>query len=436
MQALMQYRAMYFIFLLLLATGLTTNLFGKTPSRATNAGADTLRISVQDAEKMMLDKNLDLIANHYNIDIAHAQTIAARLWDNPGLSYSQNILNPYTKIPFTIRNGGDAALQLDQVFKTAGKRHRLVKSDMATEQAAEYAYYDLMRNLKFQFRSDFYQLDALLKTQKVFDTELDRSVMLEKALSQAYDRNDVALKDLVTIQSTMFQLQSDLTNNLSQITDLEGEMRYMLQLPPNIFIMPLSPDVVNLTVPEFVMDSLYSEAIANRPDVLNNAKQMEASDWSLKYNKSLIAPDLDVSLQYVRASETYPNYLGFGVSLPLPLWNFNQGGIKGAKATLKQNQVQLDASKLKAINDVNSAYLKLLQLSKLNLESQIKNNQSFDKLMSGIYDIFQKKEMSLRDLVIYMDTYKQQATNFNNYIASYFTARESLNMAVGKEIIK
>src|SRR6202012_4514070 len=102
---------------------------------------------------------------------------------------------------------------------------------------------------------------------------------------------------------------------------------------------------------------------------------------------------------------------------------------KQAKATLKQNQVQLDASKLKAINDVNQAYEKLVQLSQLNLEVQTKNNKSFDQLMSGIYDIFEKKEMSLRDLVIYMDTYKQQIINFNNYISNYYTARENVNMA-------
>ena len=210
----------------------------------------------------------------------------------------------------------------------------------------------------------------------------------------------------------------------------------MLQLQPSVFIMPVIPEVTGFTLPDLIMDSLYSEAITNRPDVLNNAKQVEASDWTVKYNKSLIAPDLDVSLNYTYASETYPNYLGFGVSLPLPLWNFNQGGIKQAKASLKQNEVQLDASKLKAINDVNQAYEKLLQLSHLNLEVQSRNNKSFDDFMSGIYDIFQKKEMTLRDLVIYMDTYKQQVINFNNYIAGYYTAKENLNMAVGKDIIK
>ena len=397
---------------------------------------DTLHISIQDAERLMLQKNLDLIANHFNIDIAHAQTIAAKLWDNPGFSYGQNIINPGHHV-FSIQGpDGEVFLQIDQVFKIAGKRHRLVQYNKANEKAVEYAYYDLLRNLKFQFRSDFYQLDALLKTQKVFSTELEKSNILEKALTEAYARNDVALKDLVTIQSTKFQLQSDLTNNLSQITDLEAEMRYMLQLQPSAYIIPDMPAIKKIQLPDVAMDSLYTTAIENRPDIQNNAQQVTASNWYLKYNKSLIAPDLDVSLQYDKASASYPGFTGFGVALPLPLWNFNQGGIKQAKASLKQNETQLDASKLKAVNDVNQAYEKLVQLSQLDLEVQIRNNQSFDQLMSGIYDIFQKKEMSLRDLVIYMDTYKQQIINFNNYVAGYYTAKESLNMAVGKDIIK
>jgi cobalt-zinc-cadmium efflux system outer membrane protein len=423
-----------FIFVMLL--GAISFSYGQSSGAATPAKQDTVHYSLQDAEKIMLEKNLDLIANHYNIDIAHAQTIAARLWDNPGFTYSQNIGNPGHH-PFSLQGpDGEVFLQIDQVFKIAGKRHRLVQYNKANEKAVEYAYYDLLRNLKYQFRSDFYQLNALLKTQKVFDTELEKSFVLEKALSEAYSKNDVALKDVVTIQSTKFQLQTDLTNNLTQITDLEGEMRYMLQLAPNSFIIPDMPAIEKIELPNVVMDSLYATAIENRPDVQNNAQQVTASNWYLKYNRSLIAPDLDVSLQYDKASASYSNYTGFGVALPLPLWNFNQGGIKQAKATLKQNEVQLDASKLKAVNDVNQAYEKLVQLSQLNLDVQIKNNQSFDQLMSGIYDIFQKKEMSLRDLVIYMDTYKQQIINFNNYIANYYTARENVNMAVGKDVLK
>ena len=139
------------------------------------AKQDTVYITLKDAEKIMLEKNLDLIANHFNIDIAHAQVISAKLWDNLTFDYQQNIWNPTNHIPFSIKGpDGEVFLQIDQVFKTAGKRHRLVKSNMANEKAAEYAYYDLLRNLKFQFRSDFYQLNALLKTQKRCRAERSR----------------------------------------------------------------------------------------------------------------------------------------------------------------------------------------------------------------------------------------------------------------------
>ena len=101
--------------------------FGQTAGSSVPAKSDTLHFSLQDAEKIMIDKNLDLIANHFNIDIAHAQTIAAKLWDNPGFSYGQNIINPGHHV-FSIQGpDGEVFLQIDQVFKIAGKRHRLVQ---------------------------------------------------------------------------------------------------------------------------------------------------------------------------------------------------------------------------------------------------------------------------------------------------------------------
>ena len=140
------------VFVVLL--GLVSFSYGQSISGA-SINRDTVHLNLQDAERLMLDKNLDLIANHYNIDIAHAQTIAAKLWDNPGFSYGQTIGNPGHH-PFSIQGPyGEVFLQIDQVFKIAGKRHRLVQYKKANEKAVEYAYYDLLRNLKFQFRSDF-----------------------------------------------------------------------------------------------------------------------------------------------------------------------------------------------------------------------------------------------------------------------------------------
>jgi cobalt-zinc-cadmium efflux system outer membrane protein len=400
---------------------------------------DTLHLSVNDAEKILLAKNLSLIANHYNIEIAHAQVIAAKLWDNPTLSFDINVWNDVSKIPFDFTGSGQSGeiyVHIEQIFKTAGKRRKLVQYSKANERSSEYEYYDLMRNLKYQFRNDFYQLDALLKTQKIYQDELARSKTLESSLQSGYTQNNVALKDLVIIQSTLFQLQIDLNSNISQINDIETDIRNLLGLQPSVFIVPEIPPLTKINWSAYSLDTLYTLALENRPDVKSQSEQVAASEWNLKYNKSLIAPDVTLGGEYDKANTYEPNYIGLFISLPLPLWNFNQGGVKGAKATLNQDIVQLDAARLKATNDVNAAYQKLVQLEKLDVDNQSQNNSKFDELMNRIYDVFQRREISLRDLVMYMDSYKQQLSNYNNYLAQYNSAKENLNMAIGKEIIK
>src|SRR5690349_16423738 len=61
---------------------------------ARSAAQDTLSITLPQAEKLFLQQNLTLLAERYNIDIARAQVIQARLYNNPGLSFSGDIYNP------------------------------------------------------------------------------------------------------------------------------------------------------------------------------------------------------------------------------------------------------------------------------------------------------------------------------------------------------
>ncbi|HMC86335.1 MAG TPA: hypothetical protein VKI61_12460, partial [Chitinophagaceae bacterium] len=49
---------------------------------------DTTRVTIQDAEKQFLEKNLQLLAEKYNIDISRANVIQARLYNNPNFSVS------------------------------------------------------------------------------------------------------------------------------------------------------------------------------------------------------------------------------------------------------------------------------------------------------------------------------------------------------------
>ena len=96
---------------------------------------DTLKITMQDAEKQFLQKNLSLIAEKYNIDINKAAIKQAKIWDNPDLSFASNIYDG-NKYPFyhaKSNYGGQFDISWMQLFKVAKQRKKL--TDLLTDNA-------------------------------------------------------------------------------------------------------------------------------------------------------------------------------------------------------------------------------------------------------------------------------------------------------------
>ncbi len=92
--------------------------------------ADTLSISLTQAEKRFLDSNFLLLASHYNVDAQNALIEQAKLWDNPTLNLDKVIAAhgqfwPSGKNPDGTYNG-QYYIQVQQLIKTAGKRGKLV----------------------------------------------------------------------------------------------------------------------------------------------------------------------------------------------------------------------------------------------------------------------------------------------------------------------
>src|SRR5205085_9852071 len=65
---------------------------------------DTISISLPAAEQIFFNRNLAILAEKYNIGIAEAQVIQARLHINPNFQFTGNIYNPEQKKFFDLSN--------------------------------------------------------------------------------------------------------------------------------------------------------------------------------------------------------------------------------------------------------------------------------------------------------------------------------------------
>ncbi|HLY71932.1 MAG TPA: TolC family protein, partial [Puia sp.] len=120
--------------------------------------ADTIQLKLPQAEKLFLDSNLQLLAQHYNIDAQRALVIQARLWPNPNFSISHGLYSGTLNQFFPTGANDETSATLSQLLLLAGKRNKQIKLAQENTKLSEYQFFDLLRTLKYTLRTDFFNI--------------------------------------------------------------------------------------------------------------------------------------------------------------------------------------------------------------------------------------------------------------------------------------
>ena len=105
-------------------------------------------LTLKEAEQRFLERNLSLIAERYNIDMAQAQVLQAKLFENPVISLEQNVYNRLNGKYFDFGKEGEAVVEIEQVIHLAGQRNKQVRLEKINKEIAEYQFEEVMRTLR------------------------------------------------------------------------------------------------------------------------------------------------------------------------------------------------------------------------------------------------------------------------------------------------
>jgi cobalt-zinc-cadmium efflux system outer membrane protein len=401
--------------------------------------ADTLTISLPEAEKIFFEKNLSLLAGKYNVDANKALIAQAKLWDNPFLVTDQNI---YADGKWFAHgkdvNGnpeGQFFIQVQQLIKTAGKRGKLI--DLATTNAklSELQFNDLLRNLKFQFRSDYFTITQLTNNHIVYEREAVELRRLVAGMEQQLQAGNIAQKDFIRVQALLLSMQQDMLTNDRQLQDVQTEMRTLLQMTDQTFIKPTVPDSL-LTLPSFVVDTLVNTARVYNSAYLIQQQELLYQQQNLTYQKALKSPDLTLGPEYDHNSNYAPNYVGLAISLPLPVFNRNQGNIKSAQYSVKQQETVLQQSETILNNNVKNAYQKLLLTYEHSRTAPADFYRRYDNLISNVVESYRARQLSLLEFIDLFEAYKDTQTRLQQQLLNLRLAKEELNFETGTDVVK
>lgn len=369
---------------------------------------DTLKMTVQDAEKQFLQKNLSLIAEKYNIDINKAAIKQAKIWDNPDLSFASNIYDG-NKYPFyhaKSNYGGQFDVSWTQLFKVAKQRKKL--TDLLTDNAliAEQQFNDVMNSLRYTLKTDLYTVVGLLETQKMYKAQLDALQPLVSGMDVQLEKGNISAKENLRIKALVFDLQSNILENNHALTETEVELRELLQLPTSTFILPqLSiTDIPTPTVTTASIDSLLEVAKNNRPDYKVALLQSTQQEHNLTYQKALAKPNVSAGLAYGHQGNYASNLVSFQIGLPIPVFDRNQVNIQIAKIGINQQNAQNEVLISKIKSDIDEAILKLTLSYQLYSGQQKDFMVKYDDMLLKMLQSYKNKEIGLLDFTDFIGT--------------------------------
>ena len=398
---------------------------------------DTLKISIQDAEKTFLQNNLSLLAAKYNIDANRALVRQAKLWDNPVLSTDQNIYDNQGGFFKHNGNSGQVYVQVMQLIRTAGKRSKLAQlaEDYTTLSAEQFD--DILRTLRYTLISDLYEIDHQLKIKTVYDAEIKELQTLVRGMEIQLQAGNISIKDNMRIKALLFGLQNELINVHSQIMPLQAEVKLLLKSNDSTFIRPTFlyylPDIINAQIP--AKDELLQQAFQNRPEAKMAKTQLEYQTHNLAYQKALAKPDVSIGTEFDQRSSYAPNYVGLAISLPLNILNKNQGNIASAQFIVKQQQALLDVQTTKIESDVISSLNKVKYYQQINNLQQLDFSQQYDKLFQNMLKSYQQRQVSLLEFIDFADAYKDTKLKILDQHTALIKSFIELNYTIGTDVI-
>ncbi len=397
---------------------------------------DTLAYTIAQFEKQFLDSNLQLLAQKYNITENEAYIKQAKIWDQPNMNFEHVLYNPEKKTFFGTGDSSEASAQVTQLLMIGSKRSKLVSMARTNADIARYQYFDLMRSLRVQLRSAFYNSWFLLQQAKLYNTEIARLKEIVGGYEKMYPKGLVSLKEMVRIKALLLSMECERLELVSQLADNQNTLKVLINDKSTYFIMPVPvPGAYeNFNPGKYSFEALADTASKNRYDLLIYEQKMKYAETDLFYQRLSSIPDPTLILGWDLNGSFVHNYNYIGLNFNMPFWDRNKGNIMAARARIAESQADYNNYKIQMLNDISQGLQKVSEIDKVYKSINSGFTDDFSRIIQKAGESYMKKEISLIEFVDLYESYKTARLQIYQLSNDRISAIENLNFVVGTNI--
>jgi len=384
--------------------------------------------------------NPTLRADALNVDEMKAEEITAFLRPNPQFTFSTD----GTQIApdnghWQPLVGTQYQPNVSYLHERDGKRELRLKSAQEGTQIAQSQHQDLDRTLIFTLRSAFVQTLQARTVLEMAKQDLEYYDHIIQISRDRFNAGDIAQIDLDRIELLRVQYESEIQ---TAIVNLRTSKIQLLQLlndrtPVEQFDVTGPFDFSDTLNP---LEDFRKIALDERPDLRAAIQSLEQAGTNHKLAEANGSTDPTFGAWYTwNPSFNNPNdeqTLGLSVSIPLRIFDHNQGEKKRTQIDIGRNQQLTDAARAQVFSDVDSAYAEAESDIALLKPYKAKYNAQALRVRDTVTYAYQHGGASLMDLLNAQSDYRTVQLAYLQLIGTYLTAAGQLNLAVGREVIQ
>jgi len=253
-----------------------------------------------------------------------------------------------------------------------------------------------------------------------------------------YRAGDLAQIDLDRIELLRVQYEAEMQQAIVNLRTSKIQLLQLLndRTPVEQFDVTGTFDFSEEVKP---LDDYRQVALDNRPDLRAALQTIEQSDTNHKLAIANGSTDPTFSSWYTwNASNNNPNAtqtLGLSVSVPLRIFDRNQGEKQRTQIDIDRSRQLTDAARAQVFSDVDSAYEQVTSSIELLKPYKARYNDQAQRVRDTITYSYQHGGASLMDFLNAQSDYRQVQLAYVQLIGTYLTAAGQLNLAAGREVL-
>jgi cobalt-zinc-cadmium efflux system outer membrane protein len=384
--------------------------------------------------------NPTLRAGQVGVEESKASEITAYLRPNPQFTLSTDgtQIAPYKGVwqPLT---GTQFATIFSYLHERQRKRELRLESQQKATGIAVSGQADLDRTLVFALRMAFVQA---LQEKAILELAKENLAYYDHVLDvnrERYKAGGIAQVDLDRLELQRVQYESDLQIAEESLETAKIQLLMLLneRTPVDQFDVT-GPFDFSRQIP--LLDEVRQAALDARPDLRAALQSVDKAktDHRLAVANGSTDPTLSGWYTY-NPSFNNPfahQTIGASVSIPLRIFDRNQGEKLRTQLDMDRNAKLADAARAQVFSDVDSAYATVTSTVTLLQPYKDRYLQQASRVRDTIEFSYEHGAASLLDFLNAQAEYRSVQVNYLNLVASYLSATNQLNLAAGREVIR